>query len=131
MSDRKAVARRFLEEVLGGGRFEVLDELVTPDYADRSLPSGLTPVQAIAAFRAGFPDASVYVDNQVEEGDRVVSRWTLRATHTGDFFGVAPSGRPVTMTGFSEYRFERGRMAEAWVDYDQAGVLRQIGALVA
>lgn len=131
MSDRKAVARRFLEEVLGGGRFEVLDELVTSDYTDRSLPSGLTPVQAIGAFRTGFPDASVHVDNQVEEGDRVVSRWTLRATHTGDFFGLAPSGRPVTMTGFSEYRFEGGRMAEAWVDYDQAGVLRQIGALVA
>lgn len=128
---RKRVARQFLEEVLGGGRFDRLAELVTDDYADRSLPTGLTPRTAIEAFRAGFPDAAVSVDHQVEEGDHVVSRWTLRATHTGSFFGIPASGRPVVMTGFSEYRFEGDRMAEAWVDYDQAGILRQIGALAA
>jgi predicted ester cyclase len=128
MSDRKQVARRFLQDVLGAGRFELLPELVTADYADRSLPSGITPRQAIESFRAGFPDATVTIDSQVEEGDTVVTRWTVTATHTGDFFGLPASGRPIVMSGFSQYRFDGPCMAESWVTYDQRGLLQQIGA---
>ncbi len=131
MSPHKHIAGRFLEEILGGGHFERLGELVTDDYADRSLPSGVTPRAAIEMFRAGFPDASVRIDSQIEEGSQVVTRWTLSATHAGEFFGLAPTGRPVLMTGFSQYRFDGDRMAEAWVDYDLLGLLRQIGAVAA
>ena len=128
MSDRKQVARRFLCDILGGGRVELLAELVTDDYADRSLPSGVTPRLAIEGFRAGFPDATVSIDSQVEEGDTVVTRWTVRATHTGGFFGVPATGRPIVMSGFSQYRFDGPRMAESWVTYDQLGLFQQIGA---
>lgn len=128
MSPRKSAAARFLTEVLGGGRFELLDELVSADYADRSLPSGVTPRTAIEAFRAGFPDTTVQVDHQVEEGDTVISRWTIEASHTGDFFGVPPTGRRISLAGFSEYRFCDDKMVEAWVTYDQLGLMQQLTA---
>lgn len=127
MSSRKSIATRFLTEVLGGGRFDLLDELVSANYADRSLPSGVTPRTAIEAFRAGFPDTTVHVEHQVEEGDTVVSRWTIEASHTGDFFGVPPTGRRISLAGFSEYRFCEDKMAESWVTYDQLGLMQQLG----
>ena len=131
MSDHKALARRFLTEVLGAGRFDLLDELLAPGFLDRSLPSGLTPRMAIEGFRSGFPDVAVSVDHQTEEGETVISRWTARATHSGEFYGVPATGKPITMEGFSEYRFENDRMAEAWVSYDQLGLLQQLGAIPA
>ena len=131
MSARKQVASQFLTDVLGGGRFDLLARLTTTSYADRSLPSGVTPQMAIEAFRAAFPDAAVEVDHQVEEADTVVSRWTVRGSHTGDFFGVPPTGRHITMEGFSEYRFDGDRMAESWVLYDQLGLMQQLGAVPA
>lgn len=131
MTERKQVAARFLHDVLGGGRFELLPELVTNEYADRSLPSGVTPRMAIESFRGGFPDAEVRIDSQVEEGDRVITRWTVHASHSGDFFGIAPTGRTIEMEGFSEYRFEGDRMAEGWVTYDQLNLMQQLGAVPA
>ena len=130
-STRAEVARRFLEEVLGRGDYELMDALVVDGYADRSLPDGVTPRMAIEAFRGGFPDAAVSIEHQVEGDDTVVTRWVATGTHTGEFFGIPATGRRMTMEGFSEYRFEGDRMAESWVVYDQLGLLRQIGAVAA
>jgi steroid delta-isomerase-like uncharacterized protein len=125
------LARRFIEEVLSGGRLEAFAELTAPDYADHSLPPGLTPEASIAAFRAGFPDASFEVGDVVAGDHMASARWSVTGTHTGEFFGVPATGRPVRMQGISMYRVRDGRLAEAWVQYDQLGLLQQIGALPA
>ena len=127
LEQNKAVGRRFIEEILGKGKFELLTELTTPEYIDYSLPSGVTPLQSLAAFRVGFPDTHVSVERVVAEGDMVVVRWVLNATNTGNFFGIPATNRPVTLGGISMYRISDGKMAEGWVEYDQLSLMQQLG----
>jgi predicted ester cyclase len=61
----------------------------------------------------------------------VATRWTITGTHRGDFQGVPPTGRPVTMAGVDISRFVDGRIAEHWAQFDVLGVLQQIGAIPA
>ncbi len=124
----KSVARRFVEQFLNTGDPAVLADLAEPGYVDHDLPSGVTPRQSVAAFRAGFPDAAFTVEDVIGEGDRVAVRYRIDATHTGDFFGMPPTGQKVSIGGISIYRLREGRLAEAWVQYDQAGLARQLQA---
>jgi predicted ester cyclase len=127
VEENKRVARRFIEEVLGRGDLDLLPELTGAGYADHNLPSGITPRQSIGAFRAAFPDAVVTVEDVVGEGDRVAIRYTLRGANTGPFFGMPPTGRRIEIGGISIYRFADGKMQEAWVQYDQLGIMQQLG----
>src|SRR3712207_5267296 len=93
--ENKAVVRRFMEESFGGGKPELVDDLLDPDFVryDPYIEAGevrgtQTVKDNIAWFRNAFPDLSCTVEEQVAEGEKVVSRWTLRGTHRGDFFGV-------------------------------------------
>ena len=100
-----------------------LDALMTPDFVAHSLPPGLTPDaaglrQMAATVHAGLRDCRVEIHDLVAEGDRVVARFSTHAVHGGELFGIAPSGRPVSMTGIEWYRLEAGRVAEFWGEYD-------------
>jgi ketosteroid isomerase-like protein len=124
--DTKAIARRFVEQFLNTGDPAALDDLVAPGYVDHDLPPGVTPPESIGMFRAGFPDAVFTVEDVLADDDRVAVRYRIEGTHTGDFFGMAPTGRKVSIGGISIYRVREGRLAEAWVQYDQAGLVRQV-----
>src|SRR5512139_4156001 len=84
----KAIARRFLEEVFGQGKLAVADEIVAPDHVDRgpsTLP-GLPPgpegsKMIVTVYRNAFPDIQFTIDEQIAEGDKVVTRWTGYGTH--------------------------------------------------
>lgn len=128
-TDGKSLARQFLEQVVGNGRLDLIAELTTESFADHSLPSGVTPAASISMFRSAFEDMALTIEDQIAEGDRVATSWTMTGTHTGDFSGVPATGRPVRMSGISLYRIEADRMAEAWVQYDQLGLMAQIGGL--
>jgi hypothetical protein len=125
--ENKAIARRVLEEVFNQRRLVAIGDLATPEFVDHSLPSGVTAAQSISAFLAGFPDAHFTVQDQIEEGDKVVTRWVTRGTHTGNLFGIPPTGKSMTMSGISIYRIANGKMVEAWVQYDQLGMMQQLG----
>ena len=58
----------------------------------------------------------------------MVGRWTFQGTHRGDFMGIAPSGKNVSVVGIAIYRIADGRIAEAWVAWDALGLMQQIGA---
>jgi predicted ester cyclase len=122
----KTLATRFVHEFLNTGDPAALDALTIPGYVDHDLPSGMTPRQSISMFRAGFPDATFRVQDAIAENDRVVVRYAIDATHTGEFFGMPPSARPVHLEGISIYRVAAGRLAEAWVQYDRAGLIQQL-----
>jgi len=131
LPQNKAVARRFVEELLGAGNFALFDEITTKDYADHNLPSVVTPRQSIGAFRAGFPDAQFHIEDVIAEEDKVVVRYTVAATHTGNFYGIPATGRHVEMPGISIYRIKEGKLSEAWVQYDQLGLMQQLGVIPA
>ncbi|HET7271869.1 MAG TPA: ester cyclase, partial [Rubrobacter sp.] len=133
----KEIARRVLEEAFGQGRLEIIDEVLDPDFVcyDPNSESGEvrgadTMKGEIEYFRSAVPDLTYTVEDQVVEGDKVVSRYTVRGTHQGEFFGVPGSGKHIEMTGINIDRFdENGKMVEEWPEYDLLGAMQQMGAV--
>jgi len=82
-------------------------------------------------FATAFPDAQIGVESSISEGDVVASRWTMNGTHRGDFMGVPPTGRQITMKGIDFSRVVDGKIAEHWAQFDAMGVMQQIGAIPA
>jgi steroid delta-isomerase-like uncharacterized protein len=134
--ENKERVRRFLEEGFGQGKTELVDELLRSDFVcyDPNSESGEirgmdTIKGEIEYFHSAVPDLTFRVEDQVAEGDKVVSRYTATGTHQGEFFGVAGSGNRIEMTGIQIDRFdESGKMIEEWPEYDLLGAMRQMGA---
>jgi predicted ester cyclase len=121
--ENKALVRREQEELWNHtGDLDAAEELFAADQADAAK-------QEAADFRRGFPDVISTIEDLIAEGDKVVARWRSRATHQGDYMGIAPSGNEVEFTGISFYRIEEGKIAQSWTSEDQLGLMRQIGAV--
>ena len=135
--ENKEKARRLLEEAFGQGKLEVIDEVLDPNFVcyDPNSESGEirgadTIKGEVEYFRSAVPDLTYTVEEQVAEGDKVVTRWKASGTHQGEFFGVAPTGNRVEFTGIQIDRFdESGKMVEEWPEYDLLGAMRQMGAV--
>ncbi|MFD3944226.1 ester cyclase [Streptomyces sp. NPDC058579] len=131
----KSNARRLFELMTVEGELPPLDEIMAEGYHDHDPTNeqdviGMDAVRReIEMWRAGF-DAAFTVNDQIAEGDRVCTRWTLIATHTGDFMGLQPSGMKVSMTGTTIHQFRGdGKITEGWWQYDLLGLMGQLGAV--
>ena len=127
------VASRWYEEVFNAGNLALIDELFAPNFVDHDpsnpLP-GLEGVrQLVSMYRGAFPDLHLTIDDEITEGDKVVTRFTGRGTHMGPLMGIPPSGKRVTITAIDILRFENGRIAEHWGNQDLLGMMRQIGVI--
>ena len=133
--ENSALIRRWFEEVWNKGRMEAIDEMASPDVighgqAQHDTDIGLHEFRNFAvSLRAAFPDMKVVIDQTLEQGDKVVARWTSTMTHKGDFLGFAPTGGKVTITGTTIQRIVDGKVVEGWDNWDQLGLLVQIGAV--
>jgi steroid delta-isomerase-like uncharacterized protein len=83
----------------------------------------------ITEVRASMPDYHVAAEDVVGEGDKVVTRWVGTGTHEGAYTGIPPTGKHATLEGVTIYRFEDGRIAEAWWVYDSLGMMQQLGII--
>ena len=115
-----ALARRFMEAKVTGD-LRAMDEIMTPDYINYTkLVPGQQPgpegeKRAIAQFSAAFSKSSVHFEDQVAAEDKVVSRCILQRTHDrGEFMGVAPTGREMTLLVIVIHRISGGKVAEEW-----------------
>ena len=128
----EALLRRFYRAVYADWDMAMVDEVVSPNFTSHDWPVGATGPQAFrkyyAALKAAVPDARYEVDDIIGEGDRVVVRWRMLGTHTGDFHGIAPSGRAITLRGVAIYTVEDGKLVERWVVSDLYGALEEAGA---
>jgi predicted ester cyclase len=121
--ENKAVVRREQEELWNHtGDLGAAEELFAAGEAEAAK-------QEAADFRRGFPDVISTIEDLIAEGDKVVARWRSRATHQGDYMGIAPTGNRVDFTGISFYRIEGGKIVQSWNIEDQLGLMRQIGAV--
>jgi steroid delta-isomerase-like uncharacterized protein len=135
----KAVVRRFYEEAFSQGNLDVLDQIGASDYVnhDPSGPPGGWPGgtegmrMVVGTYRTAFPDVQMTIDDQVAEGDKVVTRWTARGTNSGSLMGMPPTGRPIHITGISIERIAGGKIAETWVNFDGMGMMMQLGVIPA
>lgn len=126
------VALRTQLEYYGQGRYDLAEEVVTADYVDHEAPPG-TPLGPEGAndvlrwLRGAFNDLSYEVKDAFSDGDRVAIRLITRGTHTGEFMGKPPTGRPFEMEAIHLYRIENGRVAEHWAKRDDLALAKQIG----
>jgi predicted ester cyclase len=122
--ENKTVVRRE-QEVLWNhtGDLDAAEELYAAGQAEAAKK------EEAANFRQGFPDVISTIEDLIAEGDKVVARWRSRATHQGEYMGIAPTGNEVEYTGISFYRVEEGKIAQSWNIEDQLSLMRQIGAI--
>ncbi len=132
----KAIVRRLYEEVWNLGDLDVVEDIVSADFVGHrsGRPDDLGPEavrESVVALCEAFPDGRFTIEDMVVEGDRVAVRFTGRATHRGEFRGVQPTGRQVTVTGIGIYRIYGGQIVERWENIDQLGLLQQLVAVPA
>jgi predicted ester cyclase len=130
----KALVRRFYEEI-DKGNLAVLDELVAEDYLDHN-PSPFSPSfagrerlkQDFKLFLQATPGYHK-IEDQVAEGDKVVTRLTSYGRHEGDLPGAPRTGNEMKMTSITIHRIANGRLAEKWSEKDMISLLTQIGVM--
>ncbi len=137
MHDNKLVVRRSFEELFTRGDLRVADEVFAPDYVghDPTLPHDLHGPeefkQFVRMYRSAFPDLTLTVEDQIAEGDLVVTRFTARGTHRGELMGIPPTGNCVAITGISIDRMRDGKSVESWTNYDVMTMMQQLGIIPA
>jgi steroid delta-isomerase-like uncharacterized protein len=132
--ENKAIIRRYTEEVWSKGNLAVVDEIFATNYVAHNPLPGQTPgvnglKQSVTMVRAAFPDWHATVEDMIAEEDKVVNRWSARGTHQGEFMGIAPTGKQITLTGISIQRIAGGKIVEDWLQADMMGMMQQLGVV--
>ncbi|MFC1794382.1 ester cyclase, partial [Planctomycetota bacterium] len=129
----KALENRVFEEIWNQGLLDVADEVFAPDAIlhlgtdDVQGPEGFK--QYVAGYRAAIPDIHWTVEDQVAEGDIVVTRLTGTGTHQGELMGIPPTGLQVTATAIATVRIAEGKIQESWNSWDALGLMQQLGVM--
>jgi len=132
--ENKQFIRRFVEETMNKKNLDAIDELVEQDFIERVPLTGQGPGRAGLKYAIGmlltaFPDMKWTTDEQVAEGDKVVSRFTWTGTHQGEFLGIPPTQRKVTVWGVVIDVVRGGRFAESRLIMDTMGLMQQLGVV--
>ena len=129
--ENKAIFRRYAEEAGNQYNLEIVDEIFERYIAHQpdgsTLERGPEDVKRFhGEFHSAFSDFHLSIDEQIAEGDKVVSHYTIRGTHQGAFRGMAPTGKKIELKGVTTFRFSpEGKVVETWDSYDQMSLMRQ------
>ncbi|MCX2728065.1 ester cyclase [Thermomicrobium sp. 4228-Ro] len=134
LEENKALVRRFYEGI-DKGNIDAMDELVAEDYINHDPP----PFPGLATGRAGLKQAFEMfwkatpgrhiIEDQVAEGDKVVTRLRAVGKHEGELAGIPPSGNDLDVKAIAIHRIENGKLAEHWSAVDSAALLSQLGVI--
>jgi predicted ester cyclase len=134
--DNKALARRLIEEAWNQGNLATVDELLAPGHVGHHslVPPNQAPSrefykQYIVRTRSAFPDFHGTIEEQIAEGDLVVTRWSVQGTHQGMFRGHSPTGKQMTVTGIVIDRIVDGKAVEGWMEMDTLHQMQQLGVI--
>ena len=129
--ENKDIVRRFLTELQNDKRMAVVDELVAEDFIGHSAelkgPQELKDV--VQDNLSAFPDLHVTIEDQISEGDKVVTRSIAQGTQLGTYRGVPPTGKPVTYVVVNIHRLRDGKIIEGWRVVDRLDIAHQLGAV--
>jgi len=130
----KAIVRRNFEEVWNQHNPAAIDALFAPDYRWHvpgiSVAPGVAGVKQLAEqLFAACPDIRFTIEDQLADGDKVITRFTNAGTHRGEFMGIAATGKRLTNRGIIIDRIVDGKIAESWEEWDALGFLQQTGAV--
>ena len=130
-SDNKAKFQLLYDEILNKGNLEAFEQLCAPNFVKHAIPPspdyGIEgSKQSVLMLRNAFPDIKYTVDDMIEDGDKLVARWSAKGTHKGEFMGIPPTGRQVAFTGIEIIRVKDGKAIEEWEELDRAGLMQQL-----
>ena len=120
-------------QIWSEGKYDLFDKLYSSDYECRTGSpfgndrDGLR--KQAEAFRGPFPDVHWEVAEQFLDGDMFVLRYNGEGTHTGEFMGMQPTNRHVSLNGASFMRMKDGMVVESWEYFDTGGMLMQLGMM--
>lgn len=123
----KELVKRAVIQPWNDGNLAAFEELFAANYKHADGRNKATIKQSIEATRLSFPDLHVSVDDQIVEGDKVVTRWTAHGTHQGSHYGVPATGKNMKNTGIGIDRIVNGKIVESWGNSDELGMFRQLG----
>lgn len=128
------MAGRFTEDLWDKGDLNIADEIFSAGFVDHEPVQGQAPglegyTQMVGAFRSAFPDLRVRNEDVIEEGNKVVVRWTANGTHTGQLMQIPPTGKKVSLKGIDILRIENDKIVERWGEFDALGMLSQLGVI--
>jgi len=137
LEENKALARRAIDEIWSKGNLAVGPDIYSPNFVSHqdSHPDigdvrGLSAlIEFVREFREAFPDFHDTIDDQVAEGDKVVTRFTSTGTHKGVLMGLPPTNKRATWMGIAIDRIEDGKIVEEWVSWDLFGMMQQLSAI--
>ena len=133
--DNKILVRRLYEEVWNMRRLEVIGELISPSHAVQIrefVDSGIGPeayARNVTQFVTAFPDMKFTVLDLVAEDDKVVACWNISGTHQGEFRGIAPTGKRISVDGITINQLANGKIMDSYVSWDWWGLMEQLGAI--
>lgn len=130
--ENKDLARRWNR--IFEGDFAIAEDIIADDCVYHNGPPDILPgpdgvKEWAIMIRNGFSDIHVTDEDFIAEGDKVAGRFVGEATHNGEFMGVAPTGKPIRVSGVNIMRIADGKIVEHWVQYDMMGMMQQIGAI--
>ncbi len=131
IDDNKALIARYIA-AFNTANLTLFGQVFDRDVIDHNPPPQQGPglegiMHTFRVMSAAFPDTHGIPEDMVAEGDKVAMRMTIRATHQGEFRGVQPTGKPISMTRISIFRVANGKIVEWWHNEDMLGMLRQLG----
>lgn len=131
----KALDRRYVDEVLNGGKLDAIDEICSEDYvghvAGQPDMNREGDKQLVGMLRSAFPDLRFTLLHQLCDGDLAVHHGVGRGTHKGELMGIPPTGRQVEITGINVNRFDGGKLVESWGVLDMLSLMQQLGVVPA
>ena len=116
-------------ETLGDALQEVYAEDIVMHEPDEDVRGIEGLKQFVSMIRSALPDLRITLEDDIAEGNKVVSRWGAQGTHQGELMGIAPTGNHVAITGITIHRIENGKIVEEWENWDALGLMQQIGAV--
>ena len=133
--EHRTVVRRYFSDLINKRDYTAADRLLGADFRFHDPAMAHEPMTRevffgfLGALNAAFPDYQFTVEDQIVCEDKAVARWRFTGTHRGEFLGVPATGRAVTVTGIDIFEFAGGKIVQAWVEVNLAGLLQQLGVL--
>jgi len=133
--ENKTIVRRLYEEVWNDRKVDVVDKLLSPSHAlqePNASGSQIGPQvykATVTRFLAAVPDLRFTIQDMISEGDKVVVSWVLSGTHQGEFYGIAPTNKKISVEGITIHQIKNGKILESYASWDRLGMMRQVEAV--
>ena len=133
MSEENKTLARPSWEIVNQHNPDLIDEMYAPDFVwhepDQDIHGSEEAKQFVSTFFKAFPDLNVTVEDEIAEGDKVATRWTIRGTHQGDLEGISSTGKQIELQDITIHRIDGDKIVEEWERYDNLGLMQQLSVV--